>query len=174
MIRAISLNKRFNGTWALKDLDLHVKKGEFYCLLGPNGAGKTTTLKLFTGLIKPTRGRILIGGFDIAEDSLSVKKLLGFIPDTPFIYENLTGIEFLEFVGTIFKIDQKILSQRIDYYLELFGLRSIKDALLRDYSHGMRQKIIYISNLIHEPCVLFVDEPLVGLDPLAIRLVKNI
>ena len=98
MIQAISLSKKFNEKWALQDLNLHVKKGEFYCLLGPNGAGKTTTLKLFTGLLKPTEGKAIIGNFDIATDSLWARKLLGFVPDAPFLYENLTGLEFLEFI----------------------------------------------------------------------------
>ena len=117
MIKIVSLSKKFNETWALKDLNLHIKEGEFYCLLGPNGAGKTTTLKLLTSLLKPTEGEVYIGGFNIAKNPYEAKKLLGFIPDTPFLYENLTGMEFLEFVGDIFEIKTSLLKERIVYYL---------------------------------------------------------
>jgi len=173
MIKTISLGKSFNKKWVLKDLNLNIKRGEFYCLLGPNGAGKTTTLKLLTGLLKPAQGKIYIGGIDIIANYLEAKKRIGFIPDTPFIYENLTAKEFLTFIGNIFGVQKKILEERINYYLNIFGLTEYEDHLLREYSHGMRQKIVYISSFIHNPEVLLVDEPLVGLDPSAIHLIKK-
>jgi len=173
MIRTVSLSKKFNEKEALRDLNLNIKKGEFYCLLGPNGAGKTTTLKLLTGLLKPTQGEIYIGGIDIMANPLEAKKKIGFIPDTPFIYENLTAKEFLTFIGNIFSVKEEMLKERISYYLDIFDLTEYEDHLLREYSHGMRQKIVYISSFIHNPKVLLVDEPLVGLDPHAIHLIKE-
>lgn len=173
MIKTFSLSKNFDKKEALKNLNLSIKKGEFYCLLGPNGAGKTTTLKLLSGLLNPTQGKIYIGGTDIILNPEEAKKKIGFIPDTPFIYENLTANEFLNFIGNIFGMDKTALKRRIDYYLDIFGLTEYRDSLLREYSHGMRQKIVYISSFIHNPKVLLVDEPLVGLDPHAIHLIKK-
>ncbi len=174
MVKTINLYKSFNGKWAVQNLNLHIKKGEFYCLLGPNGAGKTTTLKLLTTLLRPSRGKIYIKGLDIEKYPYESKKIIGFIPDTPFIYENLTAQEFLTFIGNIFKIDKKELAKKIEYYFDIFGLITYRDCLLKEYSHGMRQKIVYISNFLHEPEVLFIDEPLVGLDPQAIHLIKHL
>ncbi|MCM8824370.1 MAG: ABC transporter ATP-binding protein [Candidatus Omnitrophica bacterium] len=174
VVRAENLYKRFNEHWVVENLNLSIREGEFYCLLGPNGAGKTTTLKLLVGLLKPTKGKIYIGGFSLDTMAEQAKKLVGFIPDTPFLYENLTAIEFLEFIGTIFYIDKDTLKERINFYLDVFGLEEAKNILLRDYSHGMRQRIIYIANLIHKPKVLLVDEPLVGLDPQGINLIKRV
>ena len=173
MIETVALSKKFNEKEALKSLDLNIEKGKFYCMLGPNGAGKTTTLKLLSGLLKPTRGEIYIGGIDIIAKPEEAKKKIGFIPDTPFIYENLTADEFLNFIGNIFGVDKKTLKRRIGYYLDIFGLTEYKDQLLREYSHGMKQKIVYISSFIHNPEVLLIDEPLVGLDPQAIHIIKN-
>ncbi|MCM8774406.1 MAG: ABC transporter ATP-binding protein [Candidatus Omnitrophica bacterium] len=174
IVRVENLYKRFNEHWVVDNLNLSIREGEFYCLLGPNGAGKTTTLKLLVGLLKPNKGKIYIGGFSLDTMAEQAKKLVGFIPDTPFLYENLTAIEFLEFIGTIFYIDKEILKERINFYLDVFGLKETKNTLLRDYSHGMRQRIIYIANLIHKPKVLLVDEPLVGLDPQGINLIKRV
>ncbi len=174
MIEAINLSKRFDSKWVLKDLNLKIKKGEFYCFLGPNGAGKTTTLKIFTGLIKPTSGRALIEGKDIFLYPTQVKKIIGYIPDFPFLYEALTVREFLEFVGEIFDIEKKVLNKRIEYYLEIFNIKDKQDFLIKELSHGTKQRVVYISNFIHTPKVLFIDEPLVGLDPYTINLVKKL
>lgn len=174
MIAVVSLSKRFGNLWALNDLNLSIKKGEFYCLLGPNGAGKTTTLKILTGLMRPTRGSIYINGLDIEKDYLKVKRILGLIPDTGFMYDNLTALEFLTFIGNIFGIKQEILKKKINYYFDLFGLNECRLLLIRELSHGMRQKIIYISNFIHEPLVYLIDEPLIGLDPASIHLLKKL
>ena len=174
MIKTEGLGKRFNDNWAVNELNLDIKQGEFYCLLGPNGAGKTTTLKLLVGLLKPTRGNIYICGKELQSDPLEIKKLLGFIPDSPYVYENLTVREFLGFVGTIFKLDKKTLSKEIDSYLEMFNLQNSQEVLLRDFSHGMKQRVVYVANLIHHPSVFLIDEPLVGLDPQGIHLVKKL
>jgi len=173
MIKTVSLSKKFNEKEALRNLNLNIKKGEFYCMLGPNGAGKTTTLKLLSGLLRPAKGKIYIGGVNITLNPEEAKKKIGFIPDTPFVYENLTADEFLNFIGNIFGVEKKLLKRKIDYYLDIFGLTEYKDHLLREYSHGMKQKIVYISSFIHNPEVLLVDEPLVGLDPQAIHLIKK-
>ncbi len=174
MIKTVGLSKKFGDTWVLNDLNLEVRRGEFYCLLGPNGAGKTTTLKLLSGLIYPSSGKIYIDGKDIVRFPLKAKSIMGFIPDTPFVYDTLTAREFLTFVGRVFKVNNDVLRERIDEYLEMFGMRAVADYLLKSYSHGMKQRIIYIANFIHNPQVLLVDEPLVGLDPHAIHLIKRL
>ncbi len=174
MIKTFSLYKRFDTIWAIKDLNLDVKGGCFYCLLGPNGAGKTTTLKILAGLLKPSKGRVYILGKDIASSFVEIKRYLGFIPDSPFLYENLTIQEFLEFVGSIFQIERGDLTKKMDYYLDIFGLTKLRRILLRECSHGIKQRVVYISNLLHEPKLLLVDEPLVGLDPYSISLVKKL
>jgi ABC-2 type transport system ATP-binding protein len=174
MIKVEALFKKFDSHWVLNNLNLNIKKGEFYCLLGPNGAGKTTTLKIISGLIKPTKGRIIINNFDLEKDYLKIKKILGLIPDTPFLYENLTAYEFLEFVGEVFEIEKKSFSKKVNYYFDLFNLEQHKNVLIKDLSHGMRQKIVYISNFIHDPLVYLIDEPLVGLDPYSIYLIKKL
>ncbi|MFH1771443.1 MAG: ABC transporter ATP-binding protein [Candidatus Omnitrophota bacterium] len=176
MIKIENLSKQFGDFWAIKNLNLQVKKGEFYCLLGPNGAGKTTTLKIITGLMRPTEGKVFVDGLDVSApgDYLSVKSILGFIPDTPFLYDNLTCVEFLEFVGDVFGILRKDLYEKIDYYFDLFKLGESRNNLIKGLSHGMRQKIVYISNFIHSPKVYLIDEPLVGLDPYSIHTLKKI
>ncbi|MFC1599382.1 ABC transporter ATP-binding protein [Candidatus Omnitrophota bacterium] len=174
MIKTENLSKKYNHFWALNDLNLDIKKGEFYCLLGPNGAGKTTTLKLLAGLLKATAGTIYICGKELKADATEIKQLLGYIPDSPYVYENLTVREFLEFIGSIFNIEKKLLGERIDYYLDVFDLNNAEGSLLRDFSHGMRQRVIYIANFIHHPQVFLIDEPLVGLDPHAIHLIKRL
>jgi len=174
MIKVISLSKKFNSQWVIRNLNLNIKKGEFYCLLGPNGAGKTTTLKILSGLIKPTQGKVYLGGFDVEREYLQAKKLLGFIPDTPFLYENLTPWEFLEFIANIFGIEKNTFQKEVNYYLELFNLKEVKDTLLKEFSHGMKQRVLYIANFIRHPKVLLIDEPLVGLDPHAIYLIKDL
>jgi ABC-2 type transport system ATP-binding protein len=156
------------------NLSLRINAGEIYCLLGPNGAGKTTTLKIITGLMKPTSGTIKINGRDIQKDSLFVKQILGYIPDTPFLYENLTAREFVEFVGDVFGVDRAYVRQKINYYFELFQLEEYCNVLIKELSHGTRQKIVYTSTFIHQPKVYLIDEPLVGLDPYSIHLIKKI
>ncbi len=174
MIKVENLSKRFGNFEAIKNLNLNIKKGEFYCLLGPNGAGKTTTLKLLVGLMKPTEGRIYINGLNLDEHYQEIKKIIGFIPDTPFLYENLTVFEFLEFVGDIFEIEKEKVEEKIEFYFQIFGLKNYKDSLIKELSHGMRQKVVYISNFLHSPLVYFIDEPLVGLDPYSIHLIKKL
>jgi len=168
-----NLTKRFGEKVAVSDLNLTIDAGEFFCFLGPNGAGKTTTIKMLTGLIKPTQGTAFIGGFDILHQPLEAKKLLGYIPDSPFLYEKLTGREFMRFVAGLYRMDEAYAAQKAEELLELFEVRDVADQLIEDYSHGMRQKLSFASCFLHEPRVVVVDEPWVGLDPKNIRFVRT-
>ena len=174
MIVINDLVKNFGNFKAVDSLSLKVNKGEFYCLLGPNGAGKTTTLKIISGLMKPTQGKVLVNGIDVEKDYLNIKQILGFIPDTPFLYENLTPYEFIEFVGEIFALKKQAVFQAVEQYFDMFRLNEYRHTLIKELSHGTRQKIVYISNFIHSPSVFLIDEPLVGLDPYSIHLLKTI
>jgi ABC-2 type transport system ATP-binding protein len=174
MIRIHGLTKVYGQFVAVDQIDLHVPRGELFGFLGPNGAGKTTTLRMIAGIMRPTAGRILLGGDDVLENPLSAKRRLGFIPDRPFVYDKLTGAEFLRFVAGLYGQDGDIVERRIEELLDVFELSRWKHELVESYSHGMRQKLIISSALIHRPEVIVVDEPMVGLDPKAARLLKTI
>ncbi|MEE9133875.1 MAG: ABC transporter ATP-binding protein [Gemmatimonadota bacterium] len=174
MIQLKNLTKNYGDFTALRDLNLTVPRGTLYGLLGPNGAGKTTALRIIAGILQPTSGSVVIGGFDVQKDPERAKSRLGFIPDRPFIYEKLTGAEFLRFVAGLFGQNGAEIDRRIDDLLSLWELTAWRDELLEAYSHGMRQKLIISSALIHRPEVIVVDEPLVGLDPKAARLLKDV
>ncbi|HXV85969.1 MAG TPA: ABC transporter ATP-binding protein [Gemmatimonadales bacterium] len=174
MIRLEGLTKVYGSFTAVDHIDLHVPKGELFGFLGPNGAGKTTTLRMIAGIMRPTAGRIWLGGDDVVASPLAAKARLGFIPDRPFVYEKLTGAEFLRFVAGLYGQDGAQVEQRVGELLELFELSVWKDELVESYSHGMRQKLIISSSLIHRPEVIVVDEPMVGLDPKSARLLKEI
>ena len=173
MIETIDLVKRFGSKTAVSHLNLRIPAGEFFCFLGPNGAGKTTTIKLLTGLLKPSSGRAVIGGYDIQQEPVAAKQLLGYIPDTPFLYEKLTGREFMRFVTGLYQLPEAAAAQRTEELLELFEIRDVGDQLIEDYSHGMRQKLSFASCFLHDPRIVVVDEPWVGLDPKNIRFVKD-
>jgi ABC-2 type transport system ATP-binding protein len=172
MIRIEGLTKTYGKLVAVDHINLEVPKGELYGFLGPNGAGKTTTLRMIAGIIRPTEGRIWLGGDDVIANPLSAKMRLGFIPDRPFVYDKLTGGEFLRFVAGLYGQEGDVVERRIDELLEVFELSNWKDELVESYSHGMRQKLIISSALIHRPECIVVDEPMVGLDPRAARLLK--
>ena len=174
MIRLEGLTKRYGGFTAVNGIDLHVPRGALFGFLGPNGAGKTTTLRMIAGIMRPTAGRIWLGGDDVLAAPMTAKARLGFIPDRPFIYEKLTGGEFLRFVAGLYSQDGDVVEKRIDELLDLFELTMWKDELVESYSHGMRQKLIISSALVHRPEVIVVDEPMVGLDPRGARLLKDI
>ena len=174
MIQLKGLTKYYGDFAALKDLDLSVPRGMLYGLLGPNGAGKTTALRLIAGILQPSAGTVVVGGFDVGQEPERAKRLLGYIPDQPFIYEKLTGGEFLRFVAGLYGQNGAEIDRRIDELLGVWELTVWRDELLETYSHGMRQKLIISSALIHRPEVIVVDEPLVGLDPKAARLLKDI
>jgi ABC-2 type transport system ATP-binding protein len=174
MIRLENLTKLYGSFVAVDDITLHVPRGVLYGCLGPNGAGKTTTLRMIAGILRPTQGRVLLGGDDVHQNPLSAKMRLGFIPDRPFVYDKLTGAEFLRFVAGLYGQEGDTVERRIAELLEVFELTSWKDELVEAYSHGMRQKLIISSALIHRPECIVVDEPMVGLDPKAARLLKDI
>ncbi|HCX90996.1 MAG: ABC transporter [Deltaproteobacteria bacterium CG_4_9_14_3_um_filter_44_9] len=174
MIQLIDLTKKYSKVKAIDGINLEIKQGEIFGFLGPNGAGKTTTIKIMVGLLKPTSGRVIIDGNDIAKNPLEAKKVVGFIPDRPFLYEKLTGKEFLRFMAGLYSIDTNSYESKISELLELFELTEWGDELIEGYSHGMQQRLVMSSALIHNPKVIIVDEPMVGLDPKGARLVKEI
>ncbi len=174
MIELNQVSKSFGALEAVKDLTLSVPRGELFCFLGPNGAGKTTTIKMLCGLLRPTKGAVRIGGFDLQEDLADTRPLIGYIPDTPFLYERLTPSEFFEFIGDLYAIPrERVLAER-EAAFRLFNLGDHAHALIKDLSHGFRQRVIYAATFLHTPQVLFVDEPFIGLDPYSIRLIRNL
>ncbi|MFW6192754.1 MAG: ABC transporter ATP-binding protein [Gemmatimonadota bacterium] len=174
MIQLEGLTKRYGDVVAVDGLDLEVASGEIFGLLGPNGAGKTTTLRMMVGILRPDAGRILVAGRDMAEEPRETRRLLGFVPDRPFVYEKLTGAELLRFVAGLWGQEGPDVEERIDELLELWDLAAWRDRLVESYSHGMRQKLILSTALIHRPTVLVIDEPMVGLDPASARLLKRV
>src|SRR5690349_24253732 len=174
MIHLTALSKRYGSFTAVDNIDLRVPRGELFGFLGPNGAGKTTTLRMIAGILRPTAGRIEIAGIDIVRDPRAAKAKLGFIPDRPFIYEKLTGAEFLRFVAGLYDQEGAQIEHRARELLALFDLEEWRDELVESYSHGMRQKLIISSAFVHRPEVIVVDEPMVGLDPKAARILKDL
>jgi ABC-2 type transport system ATP-binding protein len=174
LIQLAGLTKRYGDFTAVAGMDLSVRRGELFGLLGPNGAGKTTTLRMIAGILQPTAGTITIGGVSLASDPVAAKSRLGFIPDRPFIYEKLTGREFLRFVAGLYGQGGVEIDRRGEELLALFDLLDWRDELVESYSHGMRQKLIIASAFVHRPEVIVVDEPMVGLDPKAARLLKDL
>ena len=172
-VELLQLHKRFGDKQAVRSLDLTIPRGEFFCFLGPNGAGKTTTIKMMTGLVRPTSGTARIGGFDTAENPIEARRLLGYVPDTPFLYDKLTGREFLRFVAGLYQIPEQTFAELSEFYLELFEIAAVADQLIENYSHGMRQKLSFAACFVHQPEVVVVDEPWVGLDPKNIHRVKS-
>lgn len=173
MIRTENLTKHFGGKTAVNGLDLDIAPGTFFCFLGPNGAGKTTTIKMLTGLLRPSSGRAILGGLDIQKDPVETKRLIGYVPDHPFLYDKLTGREFMRFVAGLFQLSEEDYRARCEPLLASFELSAMADQLIEDYSHGMRQKLSFASCFLHDPRIVIVDEPWVGLDPKNIRFVKD-
>jgi ABC-2 type transport system ATP-binding protein len=174
MIKLTNLTKRYGSFTAVNGIDLEVPSGELFGFLGPNGAGKTTTLRMIAGILRPTSGTVEIGGIDVERDPIAAKAKLGFIPDRPFIYEKLTGAEFLRFVAGLYDQEGAQVEHRARELLALFDLEEWRDELVESYSHGMRQKLIISSAFVHRPEVIVVDEPMVGLDPKAARILKDL
>ncbi len=174
MIRFEGVSKKYDRTEAVRNLTLDVPSGELFGFLGPNGAGKTTTIKMAAGMLRPSAGRILVAGYDVYMQGPQARSVIGYVPDVPYLYDKLTGREFLSFVAELYGVDHHKHHARADELLDLFGLRSEADQLIESYSHGMRQKLVIASVLIHDPQVIFLDEPTTAMDPKSARLVKEI
>jgi ABC-2 type transport system ATP-binding protein len=174
MIRLEHLTKRFGDLAAVNDLSLEIPPGEFFVFLGPNGAGKTTTIKLIVGLLWPTAGRVTLDGHDVREDYIAAKSLLSYVPDQPFIYDKLTGREFLRFVARMYGLDGPLARSRIEDLSELFETTDFLDELGETYSHGMKQRVVISAALLHDPRVIVIDEPMVGLDPKGANTLKAV
>ncbi len=174
MIRFENLTKYYRGIKAVDDLSLQIPQGTIFGFIGPNGAGKTTTIKMMAGVLRPTRGRIYINGLDIAKEPSKTKRIIGFIPDRPFLYEKLSGVEFLRFKAGLYGMKGNSLGEKTLDLLDLFELTEWADELIESYSHGMKQRLIMAAAIIHDPKIIIVDEPMVGLDPKGAKLVKEI
>jgi ABC-2 type transport system ATP-binding protein len=174
MIELIDLTKRYNDFPAVTGLNLVVPKGEIFGFIGPNGAGKTTTINMMGGVLAPTSGAVMICGINMQDHPKKAKIKIGYIPDRPYLYEKLTGIEFLKFIGDLYGVDDNTFLNRSKEMLQLFSLSEWADDLIESYSHGMKQRLVMAAALLHDPEVIIVDEPMVGLDPLAINMVKSL
>lgn len=174
MIKTHALTKRYGRKEAVRGVNLDVRRGALYGFLGPNGAGKTTTIKLLCGLLRPTSGEITVAGVDVVRDPLEAKRRISYVPDEPALFEKLTAREFLGFVADVYGVEQAEARDRSRELLEMFGLSGEADELLGGFSHGMKQKVVLAAALLHEPEVLFLDEPTVGLDPASARLTKDV
>jgi ABC-2 type transport system ATP-binding protein len=167
------VTKRYGAKKAVDDLSLDVAPGEFFAVLGPNGAGKTTTIKMLAGLLRPTSGRLKVGGFDVATDPIGAKRVCAYVPDQPYLYDKLSGLEFMHFIADLYGVDGE-RGREIDRLVELFSMKDFVRELTEAYSHGMKQRLVLAATLLHQPKVILVDEPLVGLDPHTARLVKQV
>lgn len=169
-----NLKKRFSNVWAVKNLNLELNPGEIFVLLGPNGAGKTTTLKLIAGLLHPTDGEIYIKDIDVKKEPIKAKSLIGYIPDEPFIYNKLTGREFINFIAAIYNIERENYEKRMEDLFKKLEIGDWIDEFSESYSHGMKQKVIMCQLFLHNPDLILIDEPLVGLDPKSSKTVREI
>lgn len=174
MIEISHVSKSYGTKVAVHDLDLHIEAGETFAFLGPNGAGKTTTIKMMCGLLFPTAGSVKIAGHDIQTEGDEARQLLSYVPDQPFLYEKLTGREFLNFIAEMYRMPPEDGRRRVEEVIGLFELHEFVNDLTERYSHGMKQRTVFAAALLHEPKVLIVDEPTVGLDPRSVRLLKDV
>lgn len=173
MIKISNLTKKYDDLIAVDHLNLNIEN-ELFVFLGPNGAGKTTTIRMMTGLLRPSEGSVSLGGYDIQNQSIAAKQKFGLIPDTPNLYEKLTAREFVQFIGNLYEVDRNDIEKRMNRLFELFELNDRADDLIQSFSHGMKQKCALSAALIHDPDILFLDEPTVGLDPKSARNLKDL
>jgi ABC-2 type transport system ATP-binding protein len=173
-IKTQNLSKNFGNIRAVNGLNLQIPYGKTYGLLGPNGAGKTTTVRMLNAIISKTSGNAMVGGFDIILQSQDVKRICGFLPESPGLYSKLTAREFLKFIGELYNMPKSVISARIDELLEIFDLEGRDNDLLEGYSRGMKQKVCLCAALIQDPKIIFLDEPTSNLDPAATRMVKDL
>jgi len=174
MIELKNLTKKFGSLAAVNRINLSVSEGEIFGFIGPNGAGKTTTLRMMSGILSPTEGSVTIDGIDMARQPEKAKQRMGYIPDRPFVYEKLTGMEYLRFTADLFGVEDGLFKGQSESLLKRFSLYDWRDDLIESYSHGMKQRLIISAALLHNPRVLVIDEPMVGLDPAGIRMIKNL
>lgn len=174
MIRTENLTKSFGSFTAVNNLNLEIATGEFFAFLGPNGAGKTTTIKLLTGLLKPSAGRALVAGYDIQRDPMEARRRIAYIPDLPFLYDKLQPLEFMQLVGELYGMPREVINRRSQELFDVFDLQETRSKLVENLSHGTRQRLAIASALLHDPEVIVIDEPMVGLDPRSARVVKDV
>lgn len=174
MIKLVDVVKEYTNIRAVDKVSLEIQKGEVFGFLGPNGAGKTTTIKMIVGLLQPTAGKILVDGIDVLAEPIKAKRITGFIPDRPYIYEKLTAMEFLMFIAGLYDMPREESEPRANELLKLFELDKWTNQLVEQFSHGMRQRLIMSAAFLHHPKLIVVDEPMVGLDPKGARLVKRL
>ena len=173
-VKLTSVSKRYADITAVDYLDLDIKKGEIFGLLGPNGSGKSTTLKMILGLVKPDSGSVNVLGINVEDDPVAVKRKVGYVPESPRVYEFLTGLEFLDFTGDIYGMQLDEKKKRIEEFLKALDLEGREGDMISSYSEGMKQKVVIISAIMHRPELLLLDEPLSGLDPRSARIVKDL
>ena len=174
MIELRDLSKTYGPTRAVDSINLKVPDGELFGFIGPNGAGKTTTIRMMGGLLAPSHGTVVIDGIDMRVDPVAAKRRIGLIPDRPFLYEKLTAMEFMRFTADLYGVAEKQFTAKSEELLDMFGLLSRAHELIEGYSHGMKQRLIMAAALLHAPPLLIVDEPMVGLDPRGIRMVREL
>jgi ABC-2 type transport system ATP-binding protein len=174
MLKTVNLTKNYGQLTAVNQLNLEVKAGELFGFLGPNGAGKTTTIKMMAGILTPTQGQVFLDGIDVHRNPVQAKSLLAYVPDQPNLYEKLSPREFLSFIADIYRMDRITAERQSSHWLEIFNLSDRADELMGGFSHGMKQKVSLIAALLHEPQVIFLDEPTVGLDPGSARMIKDL
>jgi ABC-2 type transport system ATP-binding protein len=174
MIEIQNVTRTFGRKVAVADLSLEIEQGSLFAFLGPNGAGKTTTIKMMVGLLQPTQGTVRLCGYDIVDRPREANLRTGYVPDEPYLYEKLTGREFLAFIAELYGLSSQVAAANIQRQIEAFELHDFVDDLSESYSHGMKQRLVFASSLLHDPRVMVVDEPMVGLDPRSIRLVKDL
>jgi ABC-2 type transport system ATP-binding protein len=174
MIQFEHVSRHYGKKVAVSDLNLEIPSGELFAFLGPNGAGKTTTIKMVVGLLRPSSGTVRLCGHDVSTNHSGANRLLGYVPDVPYLYDKLSGIEFLQFIGEMYGLSSREGAAKIAQQVEAFCLGDFLDELTESYSHGMKQRLAFAAAMLHDPKVLVIDEPMVGLDPRSVRLVKDL
>ncbi len=174
MIQFENVTRKYGSKIAVSNLNLEIPQGELFAFLGPNGAGKTTTIKMIVGLLRPSSGVIRLCGHDLSHSNGAANRFLGYVPDVPYLYDKLSGSEFLHFIASMYGLDSAQAQNRIDEQVEVFQLHDFVDDLTESYSHGMKQRLAFAAAMLHDPRVLVIDEPMVGLDPKSVRLVKDL
>lgn len=174
MIEFLDVRRSYGAKVAVDRLNLRIQPGELYALLGHNGAGKTTAIKMLVGLLRPNEGVVRVGGFDLVQNTREAVALIGYVPDQPYLYDKLSGREVLQFIAKMYGMNAELAAANIDREIARFELALFVDQLTESYSHGMKQRMVFAAAMLHDPRVLIVDEPMVGLDPHSMRLVRNL